>query len=54
MGRKKRNADEIWDYAEANGHKQLAESGIDGNIVLKELEDGTTLNYNRMLSAWDG
>ena len=53
MGRKKRNADELWDIAEANGHKPLAESGINGNIVLKELEFGTNLNYDRILSAWD-
>ena len=54
MGRRKRNSDELWDDAEANGHKPLAESGITGDIVLKELEEGTNLNYDRTLSAWDG
>ena len=43
MGRTKRNADELWDDVEANGQKRLAESGINGNIVRKGLEDGTKI-----------
>jgi hypothetical protein len=53
MGRKKRSAEKFWDDAEANGLKPAAESGVNGDIVRKELEQGTSDNYDRMLDFWD-
>ena len=51
--RKKRTAAQFFDDAMTNGHEPLHETNVNGDTVAKGLEDGTELNYKRMLDLWD-
>jgi hypothetical protein len=53
MGKKKRTSDEFWDDVEAGGFESEEESGVNGDIVQKELEGGTDKNYAQRLDRWD-
>ena len=50
---KKRTAAQFFDDAVTNGHEPLHETNVNGDTVAKGLEDGTELNYKRMLDLWD-
>ena len=50
---KKRTAAEFFDDATINGHESLAETTVNGDKVPKGLQDGTKINYERMLDLWD-
>ena len=49
----KRSAAQFFDDAAINGHEPLAETDLNGDRVSKKLEDGTEVNYQRMLVLWD-
>ena len=51
--RKKRTAAQFFDDAVTNGHEPLHETDVNGDTVAKGVEDGTELNYKRMLDLWD-
>ena len=51
--RKKRTAAQFFDDATINGHEPLYEAHVNGDTVAKGLEDGTELNYKRILDLWD-
>ena len=51
--RKKRTAAQLFNDAVTNGHEPLHETDVNGDTVAKGLEDGTELNYKRMLDLWD-
>ena len=51
--RKKRTAAQFFDDAVINGHEPLAVTDLNGDKVSKGIEDGTQVNYKRMLDLWD-
>jgi len=53
MAKKKRAAAEAWDDAERNGMTPVAQSGINGDIVIKELLPYTEEQYGTLLKMWD-
>ena len=53
MAKKKRTAAEFFDDAEDNGLETAAKATVNGDKVSKPLQNGTELNYDRMVDLWD-
>jgi hypothetical protein len=53
MRLQKKSAAQIFDAAELNGARPVAETDINGDPVPKVIQPGTKVNYNRMMDLWD-
>jgi hypothetical protein len=49
MRLQKKSAAQIFDAAELNGARPVAETDINGDLVPKVIQSGTKVNYNWMM-----